>query len=91
MLACFRRVFQSWFTQGHVTYPLTVRPLNISFVMVPEFEGGEGREKFLLIECLDPPKRALTDAVAATIVLVLPDGPDSVTIKVEPGVANGDG
>ena len=38
-----------------------------------------------------PQEGSLTDAVvAATIVLALPDGPDSVTIKVEPGVANGD-
>jgi len=63
---------------------------NISFVMVPEFEGREEKSSCLLNGWV-PQESSLTDAVvAATIVLVLPDGPDSVTIKVEPGVPNGD-
>lgn len=52
--------------------------------------SGEKR-KINVIDCLRPPKRAVTDAViTATIVLVLPDGPDPVKIKVESGVPNGE-
>ena len=57
--------------------------------MAPEFEGREEKSSCLLNGWV-PQESSLTDAVvAATIVLVLPDGPDPVTIKVEPGVPNG--
>ena len=45
----------------------------------------------MFIDCLGSPKRTVTDAIiTATIVLFLPDGPDPVRIKVEPGVPNGE-